>query len=280
MTFGLPAFFGVKARTIVPPGLDVTSITDISGSMGPYADFITSAGLYEALETALVAESIGTLPATPNKYSFCIGGDSVTNTLPRITRNVNVNGVSQLWALGSDVTAKTVTYPTYRASGGGNEDMALSTNLVSNNNRAYNLQNERIIISGSDEQSGQENRFDPTPLYSQRYVGIHSADLSIQENPSLTPIPAGILVGFVYTTVSQGVAVYIDRSTINYRDSMPTSVFVARPANNRTTQICLDQCKNTKGALYNIRFFTDSARYALLGQSLGSVLGKYLYSIS
>ena len=39
MTFGLPAFFGVKARTIVPPGLDVTSITDISGSMGPYAEF-------------------------------------------------------------------------------------------------------------------------------------------------------------------------------------------------------------------------------------------------
>jgi len=279
MTFGLPAFFGVKARTIVPPGLDVTSITDISGSMGPYADFITSAGLYEALEAALAAESIGTLPATPNKYSFCVGGDRNTNTLPEITRNVNVNGVSQLWALGSDVTAQTVTYPTYNADGGGNEDMALSTNLVSNNNRAYNLQNERIIISGSDEQDSQLSRFDPTPLYSQRYVGIHSADLSIQENPSLTPRPAGTLVGFVYTTASQGVAIYIDGSTINYRDSMPTSVFVADPT-NQTTQICLDQCKNTNGALYDIRSFRTSALYALLGESLGNVLGKYLYSIS
>ena len=279
MTFGLPAFFGVKARTIVPPGLDVTSITDISGSMGPYADFITSAGLYEALEAALAAESIGTLPATPNKYSFCIGGDSVTNTLQRITREIQVSGSLQVWALGSDVTAQIVTYPTYNASGNGNEDMALSTNLVSNNNRAYNLENEQIIISGSDEQSGQENTFDPTPLYPQRYVGVHTADLLIQENPSLPPIPAGTLVGFVYTTASQGVAIYIDGSTINYRDSMPTSVFVAIP-NGQTTQICLDQCKNTNGALYDIRYFSSSARYALLGESLGSVLGKYLYSIS
>jgi len=279
MTFGLPAFFGVKARTIVPPGLDVTSITDISGSMGPYAAFITSAALYEALELALDAEGIGTLPATPNKYSFCVGGDFFTNTLPLITRNVNVNGVSQLWALGSDVTAQTVTYPTYNVGGGNNEDMALSTNLVSNNNRAYNLQNERIIISGSDEQSGQQNTFDPTPLYPQRYVGIHDAILTIRENPSLTPIPAGTLVGFVYTTASQGVAVYIDGSTINYRDSMPTSVFGAFPSGG-TTQTCLDQCKNTNGALYNISYFTNSARFALLGESLGSVLGKYLYSIA
>jgi hypothetical protein len=279
MTFGLPAFFGVKARTIVPPGLDVTSITDISGSMGPYADFITSAGLYEALEAALVAESIGTLPATPNKYSFCIGGDSNTNTLPEITRNVRVSGASQLWALGSDVTAQTVTYPTYNVGGGGNEDMALSTNLVSNNNRTYNLQNERIIISGSDEQSGQQTNFDPTPLYPQRYVGIHSAALSITENPSLPPIPAGTLVGFVYTTASQGVAIYINESTINYRDSMPTSVFNAIPVDG-TEQSCLNQCKSTYGALYDIRFFTNSARFALLGESLGSVLGKYLYSIA
>ena len=279
MTFGLPAFFGVKARTIVPPGLDVTSITDISGSMGPYAAFITSAALYEALELALDSEGIGTLPATPNKYSFCVGGDFSTNTLPLITRNVNVNGVSQLWALGSDVTAQTVVYPAYNVGGGGNEDMALSTNLVSNNNRTYNLQNERIIISGSDEQSGQQNTFDPTPLYSQRYVGIHDAILTIQENPSLTPIPTGTLVGFVYTTASQGVAIYIDGSTINYRDSMPTSVFGAFPSGG-TTQICLDQCKNTNGALYNISYFTNSARYALLGESLGSVLGKYLYSIA
>ena len=279
MTFGLPAFFGVKARTIVPPGLDVTSITDISGSMGPYASFITSAGLYEALEAALVAESIGTLPATPNKYSFCVGGDSTTNTLPLITRNVQVIGASQLWALGSDVTAQTVVYPTYNVGGGGNEDMALSTNLVSNNNRTYNLQNERIIISGSDEQSGQQTNFDPTPLYSQRYVGIHSAALSITENPSLPPTPAGTLVGFVYTTASQGVAIYIDGSTINYRDSMPTSVFNAEPVDS-TEQSCLDQCKSTNGALYDIRFFTNSARFALLGESLGSVLGKYLYSIA
>ena len=279
MTFGLPAFFGRKARTIIPPGVDVTSITDISGSMGDYAQFITSAGLYEALETALQAESIGTLPATPNKYSFCVGGDRRTNTLPEITRNVIVNGSSQLWAEGSDVIALTVSYPSYDVDGGDNEDMALSTNLVSNNDRGYNPQNERIIIAGSDEQDGQENSFDPVPLYPQRYVGIHTADLDVNETPGLTPKPAGTLVGFVYTTASEGVAIYVDGSTINYRDQMPTSSFEAEPEGG-TVQACLDQCKTTNGALYNIAFFTDAARYALLGESLGTVLGKYLYSVS
>ena len=279
MTFGLPAFFGRKARTIVPPGLDVTSITDISGSMGPYADFITSPGLYEALEAALIAEGIGTLPATPNKYSFCVGGDRITSTLDRITRNVQVSGTSQLWALGSDITAQTVAYPIYNASGADNEDMALSTNLVSNNDRTYNLENERIIISGSDEQSGQETLFDSRPDYPQRYIGIHSATLSIQENSSLPPIPSGDLVGFVYTTASQGVAIYIDGSNINYRDSMPTSVFEAESSAG-TRQDCIDQCKSTNGAVYEIRYFFNAARFTLLGESLGNVLGKYLYSIS
>jgi hypothetical protein len=282
MTFGLPAFFGRKARSITPPGVDVTTITDISGSMANYAAFITSAGLYEALETALQAEAIGTLTATPNKYSFCIGGDTTDNTLAKITRNVSVSGSSQLWALGSDVLAQTVTYPTYNISptNPGNEDMALSTNLVSNNNRTYNTLNERIIVAGSDEQSGQATNFDATPLFSQRYVGIHSAALTINETTGLTPIPSGTLVGFVYTTSSEGVAIYIDGSTINYRDQMPTSVFSASPGTTDQTQACLDQCKTTNGALYNITFFTSTARYALLGESLGSVLGKYLYSVS
>ena len=60
MVNGLPAFFGRKARTIVPPGLDITTITDVSGSMGDFAQFITSPLLYESLEAALFAEGIGT----------------------------------------------------------------------------------------------------------------------------------------------------------------------------------------------------------------------------
>lgn len=284
MAFGLPAFFGSKTRTIVPPGLDITSITDISGSMGEFARFISAPTTFEALETALAAEQIGTLPNTPNKYSFCVGGDDDTNTLALIEKNFTVGSTSQRWALGSDILANpsTLTYPTIEAilRSGGNEDMALSTNLVSNANRAYNTDNERIIISGSDEQDGQRTNFDQNPTYSYRYIGVHSAELRVNETPGLPAIPSGTLVGFVYTTSSVGVAIYIDGSTINYRTNLITSAMVAI-AQNGTTFECVNQCKITNGAIYNIDFFSNTInRFPILATSLGKVLGQFLYSVS
>ena len=108
MAFGVPGFFGAKTRALVPPGLDVTSITDTSGSMDAYKNFITSAGLYEALETALQAESIGVLSATPNKYSFCTA-DYVPPpsqpipplTLDDIEKPVAVNGSKMVMIMSS-----------------------------------------------------------------------------------------------------------------------------------------------------------------------------------
>ena len=282
MAFGLPAFFGGKARTVVPPGLDVTSITDISGSMGAYAEFVTSPLLYQALETALEAQGIGTLAANLNKYSFCVGATTGSEDLDLIERNSFVNNTERRWVLGSEVLAQVVTYPTYSVTGGDTENMAHATNLVSNNDRQYTTGNERIIISGSDEQSGMSREvFDPAPLYPQRYVGIHSVGLAIAGSSTLPPAPSGVLAGFVYTTASEGVAIYIDGATVNYRDSMPTSTFTAEPLTTpEQTQRCIQQCIDTKGALYNIREFNSAAEYALLGESLGTVLGKYLYSIS
>ncbi len=281
MAFGLPAFFGSKARSRVPLGIDVTTITDISGSMGQYAEFITTPLLYEALETALTAENIGTAAGQTNRYSFCVGGPY----LDTIERDVRVNNNPQRWALGSDVLGLKVAYPYYDVGGAGTENMAGSTNRVSalavTNPREYILSNERIIISGSDEQDGQGNvLFDQSPGFSYRYVGIHNAVLYVDESgPGLSPDPGGLLVGFVYTTASQGVAIYLDGSTINYRTNMPTSAFAAF-ATGGTTQVCVDQCRITNGAIYDIRAFNSAARYALLGESLGSVLGKYLYSVS
>lgn len=298
MAFGLPAFFGSKAATRVPLGVDVTSITDISGSMGGYVNFVTSPLLYEALEAALRAEGVGVAAGETNRYSFCIGGyDAFYKiTLSDIEKFCFVNGGSQRWAPGADVLAKAVSYPTYYVGGGGYENISGATNVVSvyntsdsggtyQNPRNYILDNERIIIAGSDEQSGQRNvQFQQSVPYSYRYVGIHSAGLKIYENSTLPPKPAGTLVGFVYTTASQGVAIYLDNDSnpavINYRTEMPTIVFEATPNIGDQTQICLDQCRITNGAVYNIRAFTQAAQYALLGESLGSVLGKYLYSVS
>lgn len=272
MVNGLPAFFGRKARSRVPLGIDITSITDISGSMGPYADFITSPLLYESLETALQAEGIGVDAGTTNRYSFCLGATTPTQELINIEINVGVDGNPTRWALGSQVLGGQVDYPIYRASGADNENMAHATNLISESNRDYIEANERIVISGSDEQSGQGSTiFNPTPPIPHRYVGVHSANILRNGLP---------LTGFVYTTASEGVAIIKNGNALSYEFNIPVADVIVRPASTAQKQINLDQCRLTNGAIFNILEFTSDEDYALLGEALGLVLGRYLYSTS
>ena len=42
----------------------------------------------------------------------------------------------------------------------------------------------------------------------------------------------------------------------------------------------VDYAIATNGAVYDIDFFTTPEKYALLTESLGAVLGKYLYSLT
>jgi hypothetical protein len=275
----VPVFFGAKARTKKPPGIDVTSITDLSGSMQPFASFIASATTITALENALIAEGIGIL--SPNRYSFTRGGGS---NLREIERNVIVNGVSTRWAPGADVLNGTVTVPTLVANlGNAVEDMGLATNIVSATDRDYLSVNERIIISGSDEQT-PATAFSSSPLFSYRYVGVHSVLLSISEPAGPNPVPAGTLVGFVYTTNTTGVAVYINGNTINNRADVPVANVTATASDSSvypgllTKQINVDQARLTNGAIYNINFFTGG--FQLLAQSLGSALGRFLFETS
>ena len=275
----VPVFFGAKARTKKPPGIDVTSITDLSGSMQPFASFIASVATITALENALIAEGIGILSS--NRYSFTRGGG---DTLSEIERNVIVNGVSTRWAPGANVLNSTVTVPTLVANLGNRvEDMGLATNIVSATDRGYLSANERIIISGSDEQSLATD-FNPSPLFSYRYVGVHSVILSISEPAGPNPVPAGTLVGFVYTTNTTGVAVYIDGNTINNRADVPVANVTANADDSAgypglyTRQINVDQARLTNGAIYNINFFTSG--FQLLAQSLGSALGRFLFETS
>ena len=268
----VPVFFGAKARTKRPPGLDVTSITDISGSMQPYANFITARATFVALEQALVAQGIGVLSS--NRYSFATGGDSVLNTLPEIERNVTVNGVSQRWALGASILDGTATLPTLIANQGGNtEDMGIASNLMTNNDRGYLTGNERIIIAGSDEQS-YGAAFTVGPTYPHRYVGVHQVTLSITEPAGPNPVPAGTLIGFVYTTATTGAAIYNNSGTLNYRLEVPVANMNAT-ATGGTLQINVDHAETTNGAIYDL-----DVDFALLGESLGTVLGQYLFDIS
>lgn len=268
----VPVFFGAKARTKKPPGIDVTSITDLSGSMQPYASFISSQATFVALENALLAQEIGIL--SPNRYSFASGADNSRTTLASIERSVRVSGISQRWAPGSNLLDGSATLPTLIANAGsGTEDMGLAANLVSATDRQYLTGNERIIIAGSDEQS-YATAFVASPNFPYRYVGVHQVTLSITEPAGPNPIPTGTLVGFVYTTVTTGAAIYVDGSTINYRLDVPVANMTATAAGG-TNQINVNRAAATNGAIYDI-----DIDFAVLGESLGNVLGQYLYDIS
>lgn len=268
----VPVFFGAKARTKKPPGIDITSITDLSGSMQPYASFISARSTIVALENALVAQGIGVL--SPNRYSFMSGGDSSNNTLSDIEKNVTANGDPLRWAPGSNVLDDTITLPNLSADqGGGTEDMGIASNLVTSIDRGYLTSNERIIIAGSDEQS-YATAFTVGPTYPHRYVGVHSVTLSISEPAGPNPVPAGVLIGFVYTTSTTGAAIYNNSGTLNYRLAVPVANMTATGIEG-TKQINVDHAKTTNGAIYKIDIDFD-----LLGESLGNVLGQYLFAIS
>lgn len=270
----VPAFFGAKARTKKPPGLDITSVTDLSGSMQSYASFISSRATLLALEQALRAQGIGDL--SPNRYSLASGGGQspAYTTLTEIERFITVNGSSQRWATGQSIVDATASIPVLNANAGGNtEDMGIASNLMSENDRDYLGANERIIIAGSDEQS-YATAFVASPTYSYRYVGVHSVTLSISEPAGPNSIPSGTLSGFVYTTNTTGVAIYIDGSTINYRTAVPVANVTATAVGD-TDQINVNHAGTTNGAIYSI-----GIDFELLGESLGNVLGEYLYDIS
>lgn len=268
----VPVFFGAKARTKKPPGIDVTSITDLSGSMQPYASFISSSATILALENALIAQGVGVLSS--NRYSFTSGADARNNTLSEIELNVTVNGIPQRWATGSDVVNGFATLPTLEADRGSNtEDMGLASNLVTITDRGYLTGNERIIIAGSDEQE-YFTAFTVGPTYPHRYVGVHSVTLSISEPAGPNPVPAGVLIGFVYTTATTGAAIYNDNGSLNYRLEVPVANMTATGING-TDQINVDHAKTTNGAIYDINI-----DFVLLGESLGNVLGQYLFTIN
>jgi len=277
----VPVFFGAKARTKRPPGLDVTSITDLSGSMQPFASFIASRATILALQNELIAQGVGVL--STNRYSFATGGTAASDTLATIELPVRVNNVSQRWATGAEVSNNTAVLPTLTASqGGGTENMGIASNLVTNNDRGYLSANEKIIIAGSDEQSGGATAFTVSPTFPHRYVGVHSVNISISEPAGPNPVPAGILAGFVYTTNTTGVAVYIDGTTINNRGDVPVANVTAT-AQDLTNQINVNHCATTNGAIYDIRLFqgnTANLQFTTLATSLGSALGQFLFETS
>ena len=273
-TNSVPVFFGAKARSKNPPGLDVTFIIDLSDSRyGDYAPEVASEGSVRGMEEELLSQGIGV--ASPNRYSFTTGGDGDFNTLPEIERNAIVNGVPQRWAPGANVLNDSAILPNLIAGRGeSTEDIGLAANLITENDRDYMAINERIIIAASDEQS-YGTPFTANPTYPHRYVGVHEVSLSINEPAGPNPVPAGgLLVGFIYTTATTGTAIY-ESTELDYRLDVPVANVTAT-AIRGARQENIDQARVTNGAIFNIDRFEGT----IVGRAIGQVLGQYLFDIS
>jgi len=289
MVTSVPAWFGSKGRTRKPAGLDVTTVTDTSSSMNPYVNFITSSAVYQSLETALRSQNIGVSSQNENKYSFCVAlnPNDVQPSLDRVEKDVVIGGSAVRWATGQEVIDDIVAYPTYTLTGSAGENVAASLNTIQAEYRDYNETNQRITIGGSDAPGYMAN-ITSNPTYPSIYVGVHSLyirALGEDPNTSIPPEPSGVLVGFVYTTDTVGTAIYIEGNSINYRENMPTYAISVSPGSTfgnvpNALNKLINQTVATNGALYNITFFSTPEKYTLLAESLGTVLGKYLYSIS
>ena len=302
MVTSVPAWFAGKARSLKPPGIDVTNIVDGSGSMDSYINFITSSELYVSLENALLAEGIGTLPESKNRYSFAKGIGPESGEVEVPVEIAVFPPVQKRWALGSEFLANLVTVPTAEFLG---EDMPAAANYLAGFDRDYNPLNESIFIGGSDEQSGSaaDYKFSRNPKYPFRYVGIHSIDMFVREGE--LPIPPWLqgdsfdgtnddyrLNGYVYTTDTEGVGIYFNfkdgNQIVKYRD-VPISALNAVAgctSGGCSFQENIDEAQRTNGAIYDIRAFRDDdpavaqRKFNALGESLGAVLGKLLYELA
>jgi hypothetical protein len=281
-------YFGIVTDK-APPGLDVTFITDTSGSMDPYVNFVSSFSTIQSLENSLYNQGVGV--TSENKYSTCLGASTLPpfiSSLTSIEKFVVLSGQSVRWAPGSSVRASSVSWASLSGFRSNSEDMTGATYFVASGLRDYTALNERVIVSASDEQSnltlvtGALNTV-TTPSTRQRYVGIHSVNFGVSEPAGPSPIPAGTVIGFVYTTNTEGALIYSNGSQSFVRTSVPVAAVSVTTAptpfgsGDQQRPELLEFPIATNGAIYSITTASTSSGAALLLGSLGEVLGKYLY---
>lgn len=298
----VPVFFGAQARSIRPVAVDITFACDRSGSMSAYTAFISSLSTIQSLEQALLSENIGI--TQNNRYSITSGASGPSSsyltlsylTLSGIEYYSVISGVNQRWAPGPNIVAGNVTWPTLLADAGDStEDMVSAAHLIATGSRNYAAGSQRIIVSAGDLQSPYlETLVSTSNLLAtltavatkQRYVGVHNANISISEPASPNPVPPGSLFGFVYSGNLVGTAIYLNGSTLHYREDVTISNVTVTfagtvggygPKTIQQANQILDLCRQTNGALYRLALTNTTNGTAALGVSLGQVLGKYLY---
>lgn len=293
----VPAFFGVRGKTLKPVSIDVTFTTDQSGSMSAFVAFVSSISTIVALENALTTQGVGI--SQDNRYSLCsgAGGAASYDELDEIEYSVTVNSVLQRWAPGPEVVAGNVVWPSLSANAGGDtEDVALAAHLIAGGAREYQANAQRIIVAAGDLQTPYlEDVVDNSVALAtltaeataQRYIGVHKVDITFTEPASANPVPPGSVFGFVYTTDSVGTAIYFDGNTLYYREGVDVSKVTLSfagvvggnyaPISGQADEI-FAFAEATNGAIYNLALTNTTAGTEALGVSLGQVLGQYLYA--
>lgn len=297
----VPAFFGVRGKTLKPVSIDVTFTTDQSGSMRAFVAFISSISTIVALENALTTQGVGI--SQDNRYSLCSGAGGIDSPLgahdelDEIEYFVTVDSVLQRWAPGPEVVAGNVLWPSLSANAGNDtEDMALAAHLIAGGAREYQATAQRIIVAARDLQCPYlEDVVDNSVALAtltaeataQRYIGVHAVDIAFTEPASANPVPPGSVFGFVYTTDSVGTAIYLDGNTLHYREGVDVSKVTLSyagvvggtygPDPGQADEI-LAFAEATNGAIYRLALTNTTAGTEALGVSLGQVLGQYLYA--
>lgn len=301
----VPAFFGSKGRTFKPVSLDVTFASDTSGSMSTYVSVLSRISTIQGLESSLRGQGVGI--QQDNRYSVCTGAGGIDpplgahNTLAGIEVFVGSTSLTR-WATGTDIRAGSVVWPLLTATAGNDtEDMALAAHLIAGGSRDYEAAAERILISAGDLRCPYlEAVIDNSvaaatlsdPATAQRYVGIHPAAITITEPASANPVPPGFVFGYVFTTASEGVAIYNNNGVLSYRQAVDnTKVAIASttfasstpglyaPLPGQADEI-IAFAALTQGAIYDLGPIRTEADTLLFAQSLGDVLGSYLYEAS
>lgn len=292
----VPAFFGVRGKTLKPVSIDVTFTTDQSGSMSTFVAFVSSISTIVALENALTTQGVGI--SQDNRYSLCSGAGGAANhdELYEIEYSVTVDSVLQRWAPGPEVVAGNVVWPSLSANAGNDtEDMALAAHLIAGGAREYQATAQRIIVAAGDLicpylEDVVDNSVALATLTAeataQRYIGVHRADITFTEPASANPVPPGSIFGFVYTTDSVGTAIYLDGDILHYREGVNVArVAISFPGPFGGSSSALGQADEilafaeaTNGAIYRLALTNTTAGTEALGVSLGQVLGQYLYA--
>ena len=302
--FGVPGFFAGKGvGPGKPPSLDILFITDASGSMNSYINNnILDQNTPKTIESRLLAYDVGV------RFSNRYGRATIdkpflnTNSQPYSGWYDNINDVDRYWPAGDPTDLESVLGNLVPSNQVGNwEDVCGSAvywpKVNSNFNDRRPLEEARLLlIHASDEQGNPEaggsrqpnarNEQDVIDYLVQEdvaglFVGISDYNISSPApDRDLVIGDEGLRLGAVFLTSDRTTVIWQTgggpSGTEPYYETFPASEVSLSPGFEQeidTERIA----RETNGAIYDVDRVTSSAGQRVFAQSLGDVLGNFLF---